>query len=262
MNSATDTQRWLTLPENTDFLSEGQSYYDDRQNQLEAWFDWVDRVAMQMDVPAQTPRDVSFDNAVLVAIDTIKQAAPVKRKKKKRDSDAPKPESKVVNIAQMQEMRTLLAAFTERHNILDDRVKFIVENVDSLDMWIEYYSDTDRFERRYHVQKGYPTLDGKPTYCVLDKDVPGFEHGRNAAITNPTIKTSYLDKAEAKAKVDRLNQQHEENPKRYEVQWVWIDRFKILDKVAWQWASDEVYTSLQVAYDEECRLNSLVKEGK
>lgn len=174
-----------------------------------------------------------------------------------------KNKAKIINLEQAQELRDLLVAFAQRHEVLDDMVRLILDEVSLLDARIEFYGDTDRQHRRYHVQKGYPLPNGESPYHVWDKEMDkhrnGDNMGRNAALTNPTVKMSYNSKKQAKIQVDRLNKQHEENPKHYEVKNVWFDRWMIVDMVAGQRVSDEVYTSLKVAYEEECRLNKEIE---
>jgi hypothetical protein len=166
----------------------------------------------------------------------------------------PKPKTEIINLEQAQEFRNLLTGFAARHDVLDDRVKSHIENnLQLLDAYITVYSDDDWRFKRFYVQTGYGEMrsDGSHPYRVWDK-----ENG-NAWLINPSVKPMYHDKTEAKAVVDRLNSEY---PRPYELRGGGINGWRIKE-MATGLMSDEVYTSLQVAYDEECRLNAQVKEG-
>lgn len=168
-----------------------------------------------------------------------------------------KTKAKVINLQQAQELRDLMNTFAQQHQVLDDMVRLVLDGVSLLDARIEFYGDTDRHERRYHVERGYPLPNGESPWHVWDKASVVNSMGVNAASSNPTVKRQYDSKSQAKIEVDRLNKQHEEHPKHYEVKLVNFEKWKIANMVTEQWVSDEVYTSLKVAYEEECRLNGI-----
>lgn len=156
-----------------------------------------------------------------------------------------KTKHRIVNLEQAEELRAILKTFLKKHPVLDDHVSSYVGNtVELLDSYITVYSDENWRFKRFYVSFFEP-------YMVWDKETNG-----NAWLTNPDMKSTYTHKAEAKVVVDRLNSIY---PKPYEVRGGFVGGWRIIE-TATGLLSDEVYTSLESACEEECRLNGQVAE--